>query len=64
MRVIKGLVLWTLFIAFLFIAVTALDMGEYTIAAVMGGISIVCLWAAPSGSKKDVDRHGTEYTRR
>jgi hypothetical protein len=60
---VKGLVLWTLFVAFVIIAATAFDMGEYTMAVVAGVIALVCGLAAPMG-KKNVDRHGTEYTRR
>jgi hypothetical protein len=51
--VIKGMVLWTLFLGFLILTVTAVDMGEYTIAVVMGAIALGCGWAAPmDGGKK------------
>jgi hypothetical protein len=54
--VIKGIVLWTLFAAFLILTMTAVDMGEYAIAAVMGVLAAACAWAAPMGTKKAKNR--------
>lgn len=49
---VKGFVLWPLFVVFLILAVTAVDMGDYTIAVVMGGVALACAWAAPMGTGK------------
>lgn len=49
---IKGIALWAAFFVFLYLGITALDMGEYTIALVMVGISVISLAAAPGLSSK------------
>lgn len=47
---LKKVLLWTLFVAFLYLAITAVTMQEYVIGLVMGVISVACLWAAPSNA--------------
>jgi uncharacterized membrane protein len=48
----KSFILWTLGIAFMFLAMTAVDMGEWTLALVMGAISCALVFATPSKAKK------------
>lgn len=56
----KGFVLWIAAIFFLYLAITAVNMGEYGIAVGMGVIAFGCVWAAPSAakSKKSKSRAG------
>ncbi|WP_020673866.1 hypothetical protein [Amycolatopsis nigrescens] len=54
----KGLILWTGVVAFLALAISAGKTGDWTIAFVMGAISIAFLFAAPGGEKKSKSSRG------
>lgn len=45
----KGFILWTAVVAFLFVAVTAVNMHQYVIALVTAALAFACCWATPSG---------------
>jgi hypothetical protein len=47
----KGLLLWTGFIALAYLAGTAWHMGEITQGLVYAAGALLCLFLAPSGSK-------------
>lgn len=51
----KSFILWSVAIVFLFLGATAVKQHEWLIALFMVAVALGCVWAAPAGSKKNVD---------
>lgn len=56
---VKGLITWTGVVAFLVLTASAVNMGQWTIALVMGGLAFVCLLLAPPNGKSKPSKRGS-----